>query len=101
MQQLQSLGGDNLNQYKVYVDVTVHFREDGVMLPKDITWEDGRRYEIDHVTDIRQAAAMKAGGQGDRYTILVNGQQCYLYFERNSSLSGNNIGRWFVERKIA
>ena len=28
-----------------------------------ITWEDGKRYEIDWVIDIRQAPAMKAGGQ--------------------------------------
>ena len=58
---------------KVYVQVNVQFREDGIMLPREIIWEDGVRYEIDRVTDIRQAAAMKAGGQGDRYTIMVHG----------------------------
>ena len=60
---------------KVYVQVNVQFREDGIMLPREIIWEDGVRYEIDRVTDIRQAAAMKAGGQGDRYTIMVHGMQ--------------------------
>ncbi|MEG1546819.1 MAG: hypothetical protein RR371_06180, partial [Bacteroides sp.] len=54
---------------------------------------------IDNVSDIRQAAAMKAGGQGDRYTISVNGHQSFLFFERNASIKGNNIGRWFVERR--
>jgi len=44
---------------------------------------------------------MKAGGQGDRYTIWVNSRQSYLFFERNASLAGNNIGRWFVERHMA
>ena len=44
--------------------------------------------------------ALGAGGQGDRYTILVNGQLTYLYFERSTNLTGNVIGRWFVERKI-
>jgi len=86
---------------KVYVAVKVNFREDGVMIPLEITWEDGRKFAIDRVTDIRQAAAMKAGGQGDRYTILVNGQQSYLFFERSTKLTGNNLGRWFVERKAA
>ena len=57
---------------KVYVQVNVQFRENGIMLPREIIWEDGVRYEIDRVTDIRQAAAMKAGGQGDRYTIMVH-----------------------------
>lgn len=90
-----------MNNIKVYVDVVVGFRKDGVMIPRQITWEDGEKFEIDRVTDIRQAAAMKAGGQGDRYTVWINGRQSYLFFERNCSLTGNNIGRWFVERKIA
>ena len=87
------------NEIKVYVDVKVDFRSDGVMLPRIITWEDGREYEIDRVSDIRQAAAMRAGGQGDRYTIFVQGKQSYLFFERSANQTGNNIGRWFVERK--
>ncbi|MDO4756938.1 MAG: hypothetical protein Q4A54_11360 [Parabacteroides sp.] len=86
---------------KVYVEVMVAFDEEGRMLPKMLVWEDGRKYCIDRVTDIRQAAAMKAGGQGDRYTVIINGQQSHLFFERSTNLSGNVIGRWFVERKIA
>ena len=84
---------------KVYVPVDVEFRSDGTMLPRIITWEDGTKYEIDRVKDIRQAAAMRAGGQGDRYTIVVGGKQSYLFFERSPNQTGNNIGRWFVERK--
>ena len=87
------------NRLKVYVPVEVQFRSDGVMLPRMITWEDGTNYEIDRVTDIRQAAAMRAGGQGDRYTVLINGKQSFLFFERSPDQTGNNIGRWFVERK--
>lgn len=86
---------------KVYVAATATFNADGVMIPTSIVWEDGCRYEIDKVTDIRQAAAMKAGGQGDRFTIRVNGRQTYLFFERSTARSGNVIGRWFVERRIS
>ena len=86
---------------KVYVAVRADFTETGVMLPREITWEDGRKYEIDRVTDIRQAVAMKAGGQGDRYTVMINGKQSYLFFERSANLTDNNIGRWFVERRVA
>lgn len=50
---------------KVYVDVTAKFNSDGFLIPINLTWEDGQVFEIDRVTDIRQAAAMKAGGQGD------------------------------------
>lgn len=84
---------------KVYVAVNADFREDGIMLPREITWEDGRKYGIDRVTDIRQAAAMKGGGQGDRYTVMIGGHQSYLFFERSTAIAGNNIGRWFVERR--
>ena len=84
---------------KVYVAVRAEFDEHGVMYPREITWEDGEKYEIDRVIDIRQAPALKAGGQGDRYTVMVKGQQSYLFFERSTNLTGNVIGRWFVERK--
>ena len=84
---------------KVYVPVEVEFSSDGTMFPRIITWEDGQKYEIDRVINIQQAAARKAGGQGDRYTVAIRGHQSYLFFERSASLTGNNIGRWFVERK--
>ena len=87
------------NTVKVYVPVDVQFRSDGVMLPRMITWEDGTKYEIDRVSDIRQAAAMRAGGQGDRYTVYINGKQSYLFFERSAQVVGCRLGRWFVERK--
>ena len=87
------------NRAKVYVPVDVEFRSDGIMLPRTIIWEDGTRFEIDRVIDIRQAAAMKAGGQGDRYTVKIQGRESYLFFERSANRTGNNIGRWFVERR--
>ena len=85
---------------KVYVQVNADFNPDGVMIPTSLIWEDGSKFDIDKVLDIRQAAAMKAGGQGDRYTIRVNGRESYLFFERCPSLTGNVIGRWFVERRV-
>lgn len=88
-----------LKSLKVYVAVKADFREDGIMMPREITWEDGTQFEIDRILDIRQAAAMKSGGQGDRYTVRIRGKQSYLYFERSTNQTGNNIGRWFVERR--
>ena len=84
---------------RVYVDVKAAFNAAGNLMPLEIKWLDGKVFEIDKVTDIRQAAAMKAGGQGDRYTIWIRGKQSYLFFERSGALSGNNLGRWFVEAK--
>ena len=34
---------------KVYVDVLAEFSKDGILIPKEITWEDGRKYEITRV----------------------------------------------------
>lgn len=84
---------------RVYVDVKAAFNAAGNLMPLEIKWIDGNVYEIDKVTDIRQAAAQKSGGNGDRYTIRVRGKQTYLFFERSGALSGNNLGRFFVESK--
>lgn len=88
-----------MNNAKVYVDVNASFDRDGLMLPRTITWEDGAVYEIDRVVNIRQAPAEKAGGQGDRYTVEINGKQTYIFFERDPEIAGPVVGRWFVERK--
>lgn len=82
---------------KQYVEVVVKFREDGRMLPQVILWEDGRRFPVDRIIDISPAPALKAGGQGDRYTIRVSGKLCYLFFEHACDMDGDKPGRWFVE----
>ena len=87
------------NPLKVYVAVKADFRSDGIMIPREITWTDGENYEIDAVLDIRQAAALRAGGHGDRYTVCVRGRCSFLFFERSQQKIGNYIGRWFVERR--
>ena len=71
---------------KVYVQVAAVFTEDGLMLPRSLVWEDGVRYKIDRVGDIKQAAAMRCGGQetGTRATLLhreINTLQTYKYDE--------------------
>jgi hypothetical protein len=84
---------------KVYVAVIASFSEEGNLYPRKLRWEDGREYMIEKVLDVRPAAALKAGGQGDRYTIQINGHPSYLFFERSANINGTNLGRWFVERK--
>ena len=87
------------SQAKVYVDVIAAFSEDGNLFPRRLRLEDGREYSIEKILDVRPAAALKAGGQGDRYTVLINGHQSYLFFERSPNINGTNLGKWFVERK--
>jgi hypothetical protein len=49
--------------------------------------------------DVRPAPALKAGGQGDRYTVQIAGQQSYLFYETSTDQTGPVKGRWFVERR--
>ena len=73
---------------KQYVSVTASFDSDGNILPLCINWEDGRRFAIDRVIDVRYAASLKAGGAGIRYTCRIRNHEKYLFLEEN---------RWFIE----
>ena len=84
-----------------YVDVKVDFDRDGRMLPRTLVWEDGHPYAIDRIKAVHSAPALKAGGQGDRYTVMIEGQERYLFFEHSTDPDGERIGRWFVERKVS
>ena len=84
---------------KKYVNVRVDFNDEGIMLPRSIVWTDDHEYAIDRVKDIRSAPALKAGGQGDRYTVMVAGKERFLFFEHNADYGNERIGRWFVEVK--
>lgn len=75
---------------RVYVKVIVEYDEAGGVRPLSIAWEDGRRFEVDRLLDVRRAAATKAGGQGIRYTCRIRGHETYLF---------EDDGRWFVEGK--
>ena len=62
-----------------YVEVYAVFEPDGRIKPLSLTWDDGESYEVDRILDVRQAAALKAGGNGLRYTCLFGGKQRYLF----------------------
>jgi len=73
---------------KVQVEVVVKFNKEGKILPLSLLWEDGRKFPIDRVLDIRQAASLKAGLQGIRYTCRIAGKEVYLFCDE---------GKWFIE----
>ena len=62
---------------KVYVAVKADFAENGKMIPRQITWEDGTKYEIDRILDVRQAVAIKA--RREQYRSLVRGTKDFAY----------------------
>lgn len=75
---------------KIYVDVMAEFSREGSLMPREIIWEDGRRFEVDRIVDVRRAASLKAGGVGMRYLCMICGNPRYLYYEDNNM--------WFVEK---
>ena len=43
---------------KKYVEVTAKFDVDGTVFPLEIQWEDGAKFEIDRILDVRRAASL-------------------------------------------
>ncbi len=73
---------------KMFVGVTTEWTTEGKIIPTVIKWEDGRKFAVDRVLDVRPAASLKVGGAGIRYTIRVRGKETFLFREQY---------RWFVE----
>jgi len=82
--------------HKVYVSVIEVRHKDGRLVPLALVWENGVRYKIDKILDVRRAASLKAGGAGQRYTVRVGSHQRYLYLEEDK-----DGAKWFVERKTS
>ncbi|MDO5325087.1 MAG: hypothetical protein Q4G00_00050 [Clostridia bacterium] len=75
-------------EHKEYVKVRADFMPDGRILPLMFKTEDGQKTIIDRILDVRQAPALKAGGQGVRYTCRIGDQVIYLFHDRDY---------WFLE----
>lgn len=80
---------------RIYVKVNSDFDATGVLVPRCIIWNDGRAFPIDEVRDFCPAA--RSGHPGDCYTVLIRGEERFLFFERTDPMYRNRIGRWFVE----
>lgn len=76
------------NPAKIYVKVRADHLLDGTIRPLMFRAEDGAPYRIDRVLDVREAPSLKAGGQGVRYTCMVDGRQLYLFYDEPY---------WFIE----
>ena len=82
---------DVRNPEKIYAKVRADFLPDGRIIPLLFRVGDGEAVRIDRVLDVRQAASLKLGGQGTRYTCLAEDRRYYLFNDQN---------RWFVEPVI-
>jgi hypothetical protein len=54
-----------------------------------VEWTDGHVYDVDKIIDVRQAASLKCGGHGLRYTCRLGGKEIYLFCDE---------GKWFIEQ---
>ena len=75
---------------KRYVAVEVFYDAEGAMRPMRVLWNDGRKFEIHRVTDIRRMASLATGGTGLRYRCVIGQRETNLYFEDP---------RWFVDAR--
>lgn len=74
---------------RINLTVNVRHEVDGRAFPTSIVWEDGRQFFVDKVLDIRNAAALKSGGVGIRYTCKICGKTVQLFDEE---------GIWFIDK---
>lgn len=78
---------------RIFVTVTADFDPAGHIMPKTITWQDGRQFDIDKVLDVRPATA-KSGGSGIRYLCRILGHEIPLYYDEFGQ-------RWWCDGKTA
>ena len=69
------------NPGKEYVKVRADFGLDGSIRPLKFRPENGPTVVVDQILDVRQAPALKAGGQGTRYTCRVGERTVFLFYD--------------------
>jgi len=77
---------------KRYVPVVVRFDTEGQLRPLTIEFDEEHKYSVDRILDVCRAACQTVGGVGVRYTVRVQGQERYLWLEKD---------RWFVEAIVS
>ena len=78
---------------KIYVCVAVEFSAEGKMKPLYIEWENGRRYYVDRVGEVKYAPAHVGAEIPVRFACEISGFKRYLYYE-------DTLKKWFVEKEI-
>ena len=63
------------------VTVVAEMRNSGKIIPLYILWEDGKRFEIDKVLDVRLRASTKGGGMGLRYLVRIGQNERFLFLD--------------------
>lgn len=70
------------------VDMIAEMKKDGTIIPLTLIWDNGKKYGIDRVRDIKKMASTKGGGMGLRYSVTIKQYERYIWLDENV---------WFVE----
>ena len=80
-----------VNSHKILVKVRADHDTDGTIRPVSFQLPDEPKVVIDKILGMRQAASLKAGGQGQRYEISITcgdvSREMYLF---------DDEGVWFI-----
>lgn len=76
------------SSHKQFVKVRADFTPDGRIVPLMLRTQDGPVMRIDRILDVRQAASLKAGGQGTRYACRIGERVVMLFYDEPY---------WFIE----
>jgi hypothetical protein len=86
---------------RIYVKVFSICDTTGYCEPKSIIWSDGRIFPIESVRDFYPSSVSPSGRHIDCYTVLIHGEERFLYYEPTDPRFLGRRGRWFVERCIS
>ncbi len=82
-----------MHYIKVYLPIVAEFTSRGGIRPKKLIWNINEEFEIERVKAIERAPCKSGGILPIRYTVIIDGQEKYLYFEKDKE-------RWFVEKLV-
>jgi hypothetical protein len=75
---------------KEYVAVNLDVDKNGTVSPRFIRWPNEQIFQIERLKYKCRAASAKVSGGEIRYTVVIRGQETFLFSEGN---------KWFVEVK--
>ena len=71
------------------IEVVAQRFSNGKELPRQVIWTDGRVFPVEKIDVAQEAARLKTGGIGTRFSCWFKGQQRNICFQKQ--------GQWFVE----
>lgn len=82
---------------RIYVKVKSAFDETGYMYPVSIVLGN-KVLPVESIRDYRPATSKIGCNQpGDCYTVIINGEEKNLFFQKTDPLFSAKVGRWFID----